>query len=263
MSDGGCLRSALENVVSKYVDKELCRFELTLTALNYTKVFVYDAIPVRETDEKEDVYNLRIKRQQNMLDAAARVHGVHVYEGDARRRNKRLEQKHVDVMIAVDMLTHTFRKNMDRATLLTGDSDFKPLIDALVREGMFVTLWHPERTNSELLRAADARRPIAIDELFNFLEPTVKSSISLPSVNVTIGGATPHAPTVSTIHKWTEDGNAFELIFDGTQYVLTCHQGNRKLQVLHPDPGMLRMYSKDRFSINIPPFEPHPSWVRS
>ena len=35
-------------------------------------------------------------------------------------------------MIAVDMLTHPFDRNMERATLLAGDLDFKPLLDALV-----------------------------------------------------------------------------------------------------------------------------------
>ncbi|MBD2254416.1 NYN domain-containing protein [Nostoc parmelioides] len=45
------------------------------------------------------------------------------------------EQKEIDIMIAVDMLTHSFQKNMDEATLLAGDLDFKPLIDALVLNG--------------------------------------------------------------------------------------------------------------------------------
>ena len=38
------------------------------------------------------------------------------------------------------MLSHAHRKNMHKTTLLTGDLDFKPLVDALVQDGMFVTL---------------------------------------------------------------------------------------------------------------------------
>jgi uncharacterized LabA/DUF88 family protein len=53
-----------------------------------------------------------------------------VAAGDARRRRKvGLQHKKADVMIAVDMLTHPFRHNMHQTTLLTGDNDFKPLID--------------------------------------------------------------------------------------------------------------------------------------
>lgn len=266
--DGGCLRSTLEQTVAKYVDKESCRFDLTVTARSYTKVFLYDAIPVRESHETDPQYALRIKRQQDMLEAAGQVHGVHVYEGDARRRNKRMEQKQVDVMIAVDMLTHTFRRNMDRATLLTGDADFKPLIDALVREGMFVTLWYPTgHTNSELLRSADARRPLTIDELLSYLEPAVKSAISLPSVATTMvtSGRAIGLPPVSIIHRWVEYEKALELAFDeGTQiYVLTRQENAQHLlHMSHADCGVLRFYAKDRFSIEVPPFEPHPSWTK-
>jgi uncharacterized LabA/DUF88 family protein len=92
-------------------------------------------------NETDQAYEARVRPQRELFDSAAGVDRVHVYEGDARRRRKRgLEQKKVDVMIAVDMLTHTFRRNMHEATLLTGDNDFKPLVDALVHEGMFITI---------------------------------------------------------------------------------------------------------------------------
>jgi uncharacterized LabA/DUF88 family protein len=52
---------------------------------------------------------------------------------------------------------------MHQATLLTGDNDFKPLIDALVQDGLFVTLMYPpDETSRELMQAADARTPWTI-----------------------------------------------------------------------------------------------------
>ena len=45
------------------------------------------------------------------------VEGFHVVEGFTFGRR----QKGVDVNIAVDMLMHTVRNNMDRAYLLAGD----------------------------------------------------------------------------------------------------------------------------------------------
>lgn len=127
-------------------------------------MFYYDALPVREDGEAEKDHEMLVKPQKDMLDAVASVDRVHVYEGDARRRRKRgLEQKKVDVMLTVDMLTHAFRKNMHQATLLTGDNDFKPLIDALVQDGLFVTLMYPpDETSRELMQAADARTPWTI-----------------------------------------------------------------------------------------------------
>ncbi len=73
-------------------------------------------------------------------------------------------------MIAVDMLTHSFRRNMHEATLLTGDLDFKPLVDALVQEGTFVTLWYPPgETSKELIAAADRSERFSIRSVYDAL----------------------------------------------------------------------------------------------
>jgi hypothetical protein len=41
---------------------------------------------------------------------------------------KNARQKQVDVHLAVDMINHAVRQNLKRASLLTGDLDFKPAI---------------------------------------------------------------------------------------------------------------------------------------
>jgi uncharacterized LabA/DUF88 family protein len=148
--------------------------DFTLLKHGFLKAFYYDAIPVRNDKETETDYAARIKPSLDVFDAAGAVDGMHVYEGDARQRRRGkggLEQKKVDVMLTVDMLTHTFRRNMDAATLLTGDVDFKPLIDALVQNGMYVTLWYPPgETSLELQRAADTRRPLTLTTLRGYLQ---------------------------------------------------------------------------------------------
>ena len=90
------------------------------------------------------------------------------------------EQKKSDVMIAVDMLTHTFRR-VQEAILLTGDLDFKPLIDALVNDGMFVTLWHPPQAIKELIAAADRGRKSLIDDVHPAIEEP--KPFDLPAIN--------------------------------------------------------------------------------
>jgi uncharacterized LabA/DUF88 family protein len=61
---------------------------------------------------------------------------------------------------------------MNEATLLTGDLDFKPLIDALVQEGMFVTLWYPHgSTSKELIAAADRSQRFSISSVYDALAP--------------------------------------------------------------------------------------------
>ena len=162
--DGGALHGRLQNLSNRFFDKQIFNIDFGRLKHSFSKVFYYDALPVREEHESEVDYEIRIKPKKDVLDRAASTDGVHVYEGDARRRRKRgLEQKKVDVMLTVDMLTHSFRKNMQRTTLLTGDNDFKPLIDALVQDGMFVNLWYPpEETSRELMQAADGRTPLSM-----------------------------------------------------------------------------------------------------
>ena len=157
--DGASLRGRIANLSEKFFCGASFDIDFAKLKGGFTKVFYYDAIPVREEGEEEAAYEHRISPIRAIFDAAASADGIHVYEGDARRRRRRgLQQKKVDVMLTVDMLSHTFRRNMLSATLLTGDGDFKPLLDALVEMGMFVTLWYPaDETSSELIQAADAR----------------------------------------------------------------------------------------------------------
>jgi hypothetical protein len=88
----------------------------------YSKVFYYDALPERKSDEDDQTYHTRIAPQRHLFDRLSNLDRFHVYEGDVRRSSSRRgpEQKKIGVMIAVDMLTHSFRRNMHEATLLTG-----------------------------------------------------------------------------------------------------------------------------------------------
>lgn len=56
------------------------------------------------------------------------------------------------------MLGHTYRRNMESAAFVAGDVDFRPLVEAVVTDGMYLSLFYePRHTSPELIRAADAR----------------------------------------------------------------------------------------------------------
>src|SRR5262245_3630300 len=100
--DGGYLRGRIETISRTFFQGKTFRLDFTGFANVFTKTFYYDAIPVREDGEHESDYLTRVRPQRELLDSAAAVDRVHVYEGDARRRRKvGLEQKKVDVMITV------------------------------------------------------------------------------------------------------------------------------------------------------------------
>jgi uncharacterized LabA/DUF88 family protein len=153
--DGGAFRSILKSISREYFNDDdlLSIIDFEKMSSEFTKVFYYDCyLPEKDTQE----YQTLLERQIALFNKMRRASGFHVIEGITRKKAKRNEQKGVDVNIAVDMLMHTYRKNMDNAYLLTGDADFIPLVKALVNEGMYVTLIYDKKsTSNELLLEVD------------------------------------------------------------------------------------------------------------
>jgi uncharacterized LabA/DUF88 family protein len=249
--DGGSLRGKLENVSRDFFQGKTFDLDFAKLVSDFTKVFYYDAVPIRTDGEDEATYNARIRPQRELLVSAAGLDRIHVYEGDARKRRKvGLEQKKVDVMIAVDMLTHTFRHNMHKATLLTGDNDFKPLIDALVQEGMFVTLWYPcGETSKELMNAADTRKRLGLVQLRELLTSDSARDFSIPvAINMN-----PSVEPGTRITEWVTGGVRYTLNMDQDEYIV-LRDGDKlnRLHLRHGDVELLRLYCKEEFDTEVP-----------
>jgi uncharacterized LabA/DUF88 family protein len=155
--DGGCLRATVQGISKRYLGHaDGVAISFAELRREFDKVFYYDAVPAQEYNEEREAWIERIAPQTDAFAKIRALPGFHVQLGDLRGRAGNQRQKRVDVQIAVDMLLHTFRNNMERCTLLAGDVDFQPLLEALIREGMFVDVWHPPQASSALLDAADS-----------------------------------------------------------------------------------------------------------
>lgn len=66
-------------------------------------------------------------------------------------------EKGVDILLATDMITHSFKNNYDVAILVAGDNDFVGAIQAVKDNGkhMEVALFGRERTSVDLRKVAD------------------------------------------------------------------------------------------------------------
>lgn len=141
--DGGFLRQAridaFQRLFGKGIDGQLDCSRLK-DAIGGQKAFYYDCAG-GELAQKE-------------LERIHESEGFHVFSGTLIETPKRRGQKEVDVALAVDMLMHAHAKNMDQAALITGDLDFRPVVDALVRLGVYVTLWTVRPHSAENLRYA-------------------------------------------------------------------------------------------------------------
>lgn len=159
--DGAYLRRCLDKWSRAFFRGDEMHLDFATFARGFQKTFYYDCLPARKKKENRNEYEQRVLPHRAYLNSLRNLNGFHVYEGTTSGMGGKARQKQVDIMIAIHMLSHTIRRNMAKVTLLSGDLDFKPLVDALVQEGMYVTLWCERlSTSRELAYSADARRDL-------------------------------------------------------------------------------------------------------
>lgn len=182
--DGAYLRSVLERKATRFFGGEAIEVDYhSLFVSGFNKRFYYDCLPPKKNNETRQDYDARIAPAIEHYNALRALDGFHVFLGTTASEGTKARQKGVDIMIAVHMLTHSFRGNMDKATLLTGDLDFKPLIEALVQDGMDVTLWfEPCSTSKELVYAADSQRELSITSLLPHTTPQFRQRHPVPNI---------------------------------------------------------------------------------
>jgi uncharacterized LabA/DUF88 family protein len=140
---------------------------------NPFRTYYYDCLDDSRKDRESGLeFDRRLQSQETYYEKIRSLRGVHLQLGTltGSRRGRQKEarrQKEVDVLLSVDMLTHGFNRNMSRAILLSGDLDFRPVVEALVRGGVFVEVWYEKTTGSkELYWAADLGRPLDWNTLY-------------------------------------------------------------------------------------------------
>src|SRR5579871_5063398 len=130
--DGGYFRKHFTREIEELFDEVPdINYSALRAYLECWRVFYYDCVDEEGTAAEAE----RAERIQSQIKAADFYHPRF-----GTLRGKRRNQKEVDVLLAVDMLTDAFNKNVGHAILLSGDLDFRPALEALVRNGVLVTL---------------------------------------------------------------------------------------------------------------------------
>jgi len=182
--DGGYLREVIGSMSRMFFKGIPLSIDYASISRGFTKSFYYDCLAPRRKGESSEDYARRSDLQREDFHSLRMVDGWHVFEGVLAGDGVDARQKQVDIQIAVDMLTHAYRRNMEELDFIAGDQDFKPLIDALVRDGMYVRLWYEAKSASrELVRSVDARRQLDIYAIHNFMTPEFRDAWPLPSRN--------------------------------------------------------------------------------
>ncbi len=220
--DGGYFRKVIEKVGNDFFSTDALPIDYRAFASRFTKVFYYDCIPPKKSKEPEEEYEVRVRKQRSHFQQLRLLDGWHVFEGVIVGTGRNARQKQVDILIAVDMLTHSYKRNMHQISFIAGDQDFKPLVDALVRDGMFVELWHdPVSSSKELVYAADSRRRMDVYNVHSFLPRQFQKDNPLP---VRSGQSGRDVSDASLIDRGSGIHGEIELYERNGEYI-----------VLHPD----------------------------
>jgi uncharacterized LabA/DUF88 family protein len=236
--DGGYFRKTVEGVVERYCNSERFSLDYSKLGSGFTKSFYYDGPIPRRRGEPLESYSVRLQEQVDLHNSIRNISGFHVFVGALVGNGGRARQKQIDVKISVDMLMHTIRRNMHQATLIAGDQDFKPLLDALVQEGMYVTLWcESGHTSSELAFAADARRPLNVSSIYQLFPDEIRRKYPLPA-GVCSEKRTEGFDLLSTGSD--EKGDPIELYQSDCEFMILTS---------NPNPGYWSHYRHSRLEI--------------
>jgi uncharacterized LabA/DUF88 family protein len=179
--DAGWLRVLLDNISKRYFNGVPLEMDYYNLFKDYPKTFYFDCEPPLRKNEPPADQAARVTAAQETFSKVRRLPGCHVFLGDTRGEGQRQRQKGVDTKLSVQALVHVFRHNTRRITIMAGDLDFKPLIDALVLEGAYVTLASDLRESSrDLINAADAHRFLWPGEIFKFTTRAFKAGRNFP-----------------------------------------------------------------------------------
>jgi uncharacterized LabA/DUF88 family protein len=182
------------------------------------KCFYYDCVDdVRKPGEGDEAYRQRVAAQEERYNTIQRLHATHVRLGSMTGTGKKKRQKQVDILLAVDMMRHAARGNMSRAVLITGDQDFKPLVEALVDMGLHVSVrGHHRGTSRDLADAADHYQPMSLKDYWHWSSTKVQKAHPVPSKSIGDPGFEGHR----LLRAGTINGKAAKLWHNRSVYVV-------------------------------------------
>ena len=152
--DGSNLYHSLKNFF-KRTDIDMGKFgHKLLEKRRLIRIYYYNA-RVGRKEEPE-----RYKNQQTFLDGVSAIPYTELRLGRLVYNNwphTPPYEKGVDIQLATDMITHSYKNNYDVAVLVAGDNDFVGALQAVKDNGknVEVALFGKERTSMQLREVAD------------------------------------------------------------------------------------------------------------
>jgi hypothetical protein len=152
------------------------------------------------------------------------------------------------------MLTHTYRKNTDSITFIAGDLDFRPLLEAVVREGMYVRLLcEPRSASTELQIAADDWVDLDFFQMHQLCTSEFRAGHPPPGLGYSAERVQPQRDAVLRWEGYTEgtlSAQLFDQQFANELLVASSAPVNAHgqfAQMVHTDSDLLKGVYDDKF----------------
>lgn len=131
-----------EHVKDIYVwhDELIPREEINLKRITYYTSAVGSDVYINEIREKIHNINYKFRGQPYIFHDATKYQEElgSVVPKVFKKPSKGLKSRQVDINIVIDMLNHATPSQVDRMLLISGDGDFIPLIQEVMRHGIQV-----------------------------------------------------------------------------------------------------------------------------
>ncbi|MDA8334869.1 MAG: NYN domain-containing protein [Peptococcaceae bacterium] len=187
--DGGYLDKILElrfsrvhidyNKLSSWMSREC----------DILRTYYYTCLPYKNSDnptpEQEERYNNKQKFHyalNSLPRFTVRVGKLKLKGFDIATRQPIFEQKGVDIMLCIDMISLALKNKVTHIALLASDGDFLPVIEAVRNEGVVTYLYHSDyRDFSRQVVLTPSKYLIsAVDERFTIDQTVINSILRQP-----------------------------------------------------------------------------------
>jgi uncharacterized LabA/DUF88 family protein len=244
--DGAYFREVTSELIQKMfgvepeIDYRSLLMSLRHSASPLRRVFYYDCLDdIQKNGESAEDFETRVQAQRVAFDLIQSTEGFHVRLGSLSGKGNRKRQKKVDVLLAVEALDHAFRRNMAQVCLITGDLDFSPLVDSLVKLGTYVkVMYEPKSAARELYAAADLAYPIGLGDVYNWSSADFRQKHPIPG-----GFANGMRPPGVALKTGTAQNKLVELYEqNGMYHIYAPMWDHYSLDVNFPDRVLLERY---------------------
>jgi uncharacterized LabA/DUF88 family protein len=166
--DGGYFDNVLKNLGKLSIDFEALA-NMLCNNCERLRTYYYSCMPYQSNPPTDDEKN-RYANADKFLYNIRKLPRFEVRLGKLSYHDGKFEQKRVDVLMSVDLVRMSWDKQIQRAFLVTGDSDFVPAVMAAKEAGVLVKVYYQQGTiHDELYDACDDREELTKAKLTSVL----------------------------------------------------------------------------------------------